>query len=335
MNTRIAALALLWSLPVPADQGFPVTTAPLEKVEVQVSLRAYGHVAERPQYLYFEVPGNLAKLNVDVGAEVTAGQVLAELDTRDVDNEVRQAEEGVKHAKIKYEQFRRLRTQEAASRDQLEDRRHEYELAQLQLAKLQEQHTKHVLRAPSAGRILDRLVDHPGPVASDTAIFQMRNADALPLVSADLTQREVAQVQVGDQARIGLPEAPDTPVTGHVVKIRPGSAGSGLFSVDVALDSLPVGVLLEDGMQVDVTIVAGEARSGYVLPVTALLSIDSDRGSFFVVDDQHAKAVTARLTRLDGDRVFLADDLSAYARVVVRGQYQLTDGAPLAETPGE
>ncbi|GAB6040986.1 efflux RND transporter periplasmic adaptor subunit [Endothiovibrio diazotrophicus] len=338
MKRTIAALALLPVLlltrpATAADEAYPVTTAPLERARVQATVEAYGRVAERPHYLYFEVAGNLALLHADVGDEVSAGQLLAELDTRDIDNQLSQAEEQVNHTRIKYQQYRQLKSREAASRDQLEDRRHDYELAQLDLANLKELRTKHELHAPVAGRVVDRLVDFPGPVATSTAIFQLRSAAYPPLVSVDLTQREVAAVQVGDRARVALPETPGLELHGKVTRIRAGSLSDGLFSVDLTLDPPPDGVHLQDGMQVEATIAAGEAHAGYAVPITALLSIDGDSGRFFVVADGKAKSVTAHLSRIVGDRVLLADDLSAYARVVVRGQYQLTDGAPLRETP--
>lgn len=332
---RMAAIGLMLSLPALAGEGFSVTTAVLEKVEVQVKIYAYGRVAQRPQYLYFEHAGNLTQLNADIGSEVKAGQILAQLDTRDIEHELRQAQEEVKHARIKYEQMQELSIREAAPRDQLENRRHDYELAQIQLEHVREQHTKHFLRTPMAGRVVDRLLDFAGPVDTSTPIFRLQSAVAPPQVSADLTQREVVQIKVGDRASITLPELPALRLEGSLRKVRPGSSTSGLFSVEIVLDPLPDNITLEAGMQVEVDINTSDRYIGYAVPITALLSIDGDRGHFFVVDNQHAKAITARLTHIDGDRVILSDDLSAYPRVVVRGQYQLSDGVLLLEVESE
>ncbi|MGM0594201.1 MAG: efflux RND transporter periplasmic adaptor subunit [Pseudomonadota bacterium] len=324
---HLAALIALAAAFGAAAEPVAVTTAPLQRVELHESVRAYGRVDQRPQYLYFEISGYLESLDADVGDEVTAGQVLARLDTRDVENELRLTEEALEHARLKYEQFRELSSQQAASRDQLEDRRYALAQRRLELEHLKEHRARHELRAPAAGRIVDRLVDFPGPVAADTPLFWLQSDEQPTLVSAWLSQEEVRRVAIENTARVILPEEPNTPLSARVHKIHPGTADSGLFEVVIALDALPDGVTLTPGMQVDVVIDSATRHRGYAVPVNALLSIDGGNGRLFVVEDGRAKALRVALSRIESGRVLLKMDLSDYQSVIVQGQHRVADGA--------
>lgn len=60
---------------------------------------------EHEAVLAFQTAGTVAKLNVELGAQVQAGQVLAELDPADLDLAVRQAEIGLRQAQAQFQQL--------------------------------------------------------------------------------------------------------------------------------------------------------------------------------------------------------------------------------------
>ena len=82
-------------------------------------------------------------------------------------------------------------------------------------------------------------------------------------------------------------------------------------------------------MQVKAHISTGRQYQAYNIPIGALLGVSDGQGRIFVVDQEHAKALNVKLRRLTNDSVMVEDDLSAYSRIIVRGQHYLVDGALL------
>jgi RND family efflux transporter MFP subunit len=319
---------LLIQAPLFAQQSFPVGVAELHRETVQHTVQAYARVEERPQYLHFEIPGYLKKLYADVNQQVDAGQVLAELDTTEIDNQIRLIREAMDYAQKKLQRTHQLRKDEAASQEELDDWEHSYAVKELELQQLQDQHDKHFLHAPAAGMIDERLLDFAGAVTTTTPIFIFRGQDRPWRVTAELTQREVMQVQKGNSVRLVLPDTPTPDLQGIVIKIHPAQQNN-LFPVEIELNSPPDSVQLKTSMQVKAHISTGRQYQAYNIPIGALLGVSDGQGRIFVVDQEHAKALNVKLRRLTNDSVMVEDDLSAYSRIIVRGQHYLVDGALL------
>jgi len=81
--------------------------------------------------LFFTVDGKLASLNVTIGSEVNQGDILAELDTSVLDDQLAQAQLSLEQAQDQYDQ------QQASSSFALERARYNLQLQQLALEKLQ------------------------------------------------------------------------------------------------------------------------------------------------------------------------------------------------------
>lgn len=73
-----------------------LVTAPVTRQDMAAIVSSTGSVvAERTQYLSFPISGKVAESLVEEGATVEEGQVLARLDTRDLELSLRQAEAGL------------------------------------------------------------------------------------------------------------------------------------------------------------------------------------------------------------------------------------------------
>ncbi|UUZ94668.1 efflux RND transporter periplasmic adaptor subunit [Paenibacillus sp. P25] len=88
----------------PVKENFEVYEVKRGSITKQVS--GVGTLAsDRLQYLYFsESGGRLASLNVSLGSEVKAGDVIAEIDTGDLASRIRQQEIALEKAQIVLEQ---------------------------------------------------------------------------------------------------------------------------------------------------------------------------------------------------------------------------------------
>lgn len=319
------AFLLVWT-PLSAEEVFPVEVVKLRRETLQYTVQAYARVDEKPQYLYFEVPGYLKKLDTDIKRQVEAGQVLAELDTTEIDNHISLAQEALVYSLKKLQTSRKLRKQKAVSEDALDDAQHAHETKRLELKQLQDKRDKHFLRAPAGGTVIDRLLDFSGPVSAATAIFRFRGNQQPWRISAELTQWEVLQVKPGDKVNLLMPDVPMPPLQGTLSKIHPAGQ-NGLFAADIDLVSTADTDKLQSSMQLNVEIISAQQYHGYTVPIAALLGVANNQGRIFVIENGRAKPLTVKLRDTVGANIMLEDDLSAYADVIVSGQHYLVEGA--------
>ena len=116
----------------------------------------------------FEIPGKVSIINVDIGDEVTKGQILAQLDSREINAQLKQAKARFDLAKIILQRVEGLRVDGHVSDQQLDEANSEFLSAQSQHEFYQVKLDQTKLAAPFNGIVQSRYLD-PGTVISGGA----------------------------------------------------------------------------------------------------------------------------------------------------------------------
>ncbi|KVW40192.1 RND transporter MFP subunit [Burkholderia ubonensis] len=199
---------------------------------VEPSLAANGGHLELPGTLrgYVEAPiyarasGYVRRWNADIGAQVKQGGVLAELDTPELDHELTQAQAqrqqasaALALARTSYNRAQQLRTRDAVSQQELDDRQGAYNqnLANLAAAdanvkRLSELKGFQNIIAPVNGIVTQRNVDvgdlvNAGNSGTGRALFTVVQADKLRLY-LQVPQTYAQQVALGQHVSVTQPE---------------------------------------------------------------------------------------------------------------------------------
>ncbi|KWZ54023.1 efflux transporter periplasmic adaptor subunit [Burkholderia ubonensis] len=199
---------------------------------VEPSLAANGGHLELPGTLrgYVEAPiyarasGYVRRWNADIGAQVKQGGVLAELDTPELDHELTQAQAqrqqasaALALARTSYNRAQQLRTRDAVSQQELDDRQGAYSqnLANLAAAdanvkRLSELKGFQNIIAPVNGIVTQRNVDvgdlvNAGNSGTGRALFTVVQADKLRLY-VQVPQTYAQQVALGQHVSVTQPE---------------------------------------------------------------------------------------------------------------------------------
>lgn len=139
-------------------------TAVVKRGSIVESIKVLARVtAVREAEMYFKNPGKLKKMTVQVGQEVSEGQVLAELDTGDLEARIATAQANYDVAKVKLDKLK-------GNREDAEIRR-KLELANAALAVQQ-------ASAALAKAEIDLAVVKVGPTPVETAEAAVRDAQA-------------------------------------------------------------------------------------------------------------------------------------------------------------
>lgn len=209
---------------------------------ITVAPPAHGETIELPGTLqgfiespiYARTAGYVIRWHHDIGAHVHKGELLAEIDTPEVDQQLAQATaareqtaSSLELAKISAERWEGLRTRDAVSQQELDERRSAYlqakanlDAADANVRRLRDLEGFKRVVAPFDGVVTRRNIDvgdliDPGNGGAGRALFAMAQTDPLR-VYIYVPQAYANTVHAGEHVQITQPELHDEVFAGNV-----------------------------------------------------------------------------------------------------------------------
>lgn len=304
--------------------------------------------------LFPRTTGYVRRWLVDIGDRVKEGQVLAEIDTPDVDAQLAQARAQLVQAQASLKQmvaqrdfsssnivrYQSLEAQKLVAKQQVEQSQAQAETDQANVAaaeanitaqqanvrRLEDLASFAKVTAPYAGTITQRGVDVGQLVAPNdtTPMFTIDATDPVR-VFVDVPQTVAPSVQVGNPATVTVREFPGRTFTGKVARAA-GALDPDLHTMSTEIDvPNPDGALLP-GMYVQAALTLPVPHRVLEIPSTALYS-DADGLRVAVVGAQnrvHFAKVT--IERDTGATLWIATGLTGDERIVKIAVPSLVEG---------
>jgi multidrug efflux system membrane fusion protein len=341
MRTTISFLIIAASL-VLAGCSAPAEDAPAIATPVRIarafdgpaapSIRTNGVLANKDEIrLSFKVGGVVKAVAAREGDYVRKGQRLAEIEQDEVNAQVEQARQAHEKAKRDVERGERLYADKVISLEQLQDLRTQTAVTEAALASAEFNSSYAAIIAPRDGTVLRRLVEERELVVVGTPVIVLGAQDRGFVVRAGLADREIVQVKLGDKARVRLDALPGKTLDGRVTEVASAAdASSGMFAVEVSLESehLP----LKSGLVAKLDITPATARSGsrVYVPIGAIVEGDGRRASVFVLEDDRARRREVEVDFIESEGVALTNGVTAGEHVITDGALYLEDGELVA-----
>jgi RND family efflux transporter MFP subunit len=215
-----------------------------------------------------KVPGRLQRLAVDEGSTVLQGQVLAELDNRELAASVVEWEARVRYADAQFKRAQALYEKGTGTAVTLDNARNEFDTARASLDRVNRQLTEMTLTAPADGIIIRRDGEIGQLIQPGTALFWISCCGPLR-ISAEVDEEEIPLVRPGQKVMIRLSAFPDKVFEGAVTETTPkGDPVSRVFRVRI---KLPPDTPLKIGMTADCNIVVDERSDVLLVPTSAVV----------------------------------------------------------------
>ena len=301
-------------------------TARVERADIERIVVASGTIEpEQLVDLRPKVSGIVERFLVEAGDRVTSGQVVAEIDKETLEASVREARAIVREAEVdrgqKQVDMRRtddLYARGVESKEALDRLHAAHEGAEARVARahatlerLEQELAYATITAPIDGVVLRRSLDPGAAVASVAAVtggtVLMTIADTTRMhLLGTVDENEIAQVRVGQTARIRTEAYPGEVFAGRVRKIASiGDRKENVTSFEVEVEVLAGGERLWPRMSGDADIVADVHRDALIVPEAAL-RYDGDAVLIDVVERASAPTLHARPLRTgiqNGNRI--------------------------------
>jgi RND family efflux transporter MFP subunit len=293
--------------------------------------------------LHARVSGYIKAWNVDIGAQVKAGQVLADIDTPELDQQIAQAKAALATAtakagvaKISADRWTRLLSKNAVSQQETDEKTGDYveksadvEAAKADVDRLLALQAFKRVTSPFDGIVTARNAHVGALVAAgtpnDPGLFTVADVHRLRIY-AHVPQAYSAELTPGMEASVTVPEYPGREFKAKLASTS-GAVGaqSGALLAELLIDNADQALKPGDYAQAHFKIAPANGAT-LRLPASALMFRQSGL-AVGLVDAQgraHLKPITIR--RDLGTSVEVATGLSAADRVIANPPDSLEDG---------
>jgi RND family efflux transporter MFP subunit len=293
--------------------------------------------------IYARVPGYLKTWKYDIGGKVKAGDVLAEIDTPDLDQQLMQAraalsvaQANAKLAQITAERWQSLASTDAVAKQDVDQRTFTWNanVAQVKAAQanvdqlVAEEGFKRLI-APFAGIVTARDTDIGALInvgaAGGAQLFVVSETEKLR-VYVNVPQNYVPSVPAGTKATISVPEHPDKTYSGTVeASAQAVNPSTGTTLMQIIVDNGAGEMMPGDYASIHLQI----AAAGHVLSVPSSALIFDAKGLSIATVDADNRVVLKPVTieRDLGAVVELASGLSPNDRVIANPPDGIGNGA--------
>lgn len=330
-----------------------VETAQVKSLDYQSKVVATGRLAlEEEAKLSFKTGGIIASINVSEGQKVRKGTVLATLDLQEIQARNQQAQLGQQQAAINvdnaqlalrlaqrdFDNAKGLYQDSVATLEQLENAEVQLDNARNQLAQAEKglavqgqqvsvadfnlQYSRII--APSDGVILKKFAEANELAGPGTPIFRFGSSEKAKVIRANLTDKDVIHVQLGNKANIQFDAYPNTIFTGVVIeKASLADPFTGTYEVEIQLNDEDKQLL--SGFIGRVEIITNTTAGLLQIPIDALLGANGDEGEVFVVENGKAVKTGIRIFKIKNDQLLVARGLDSSDQVITSGVGYLED----------
>jgi RND family efflux transporter MFP subunit len=326
----------------------PKRSAPAQEIVLPANVQAF---ADAP--IYARTNGYLKRWYVDIGTRVKEGQLLAEIDTPEVNQQLRQsradlatAQANLNLSKITSERYAGLLMSDSVSKQEADNAAGDYEAkqanlqsAQANVKRLEELKSFQKIYAPFSGVITARntdigaLIDSGSSGGVRTELFHIVQPDKLR-VYVSVPQIYSQAAKPGLTAELTLSEFPGRPFVGKLVRTANAiDPTSRTLLVEIAVNN-PIGQLFT-GSYAEVHLKLPTAASAFILPVNTLLFRSEGLRIAAVGDGQHVELRPITLGHDFGSEVEVIAGLNGGENVIVNPPDSLVTGETvrIAQTP--
>ncbi len=278
-----------------------------------------------------QLGGALLSVRAEEGDAVREGEILAEVDSRELRAQVRSAEASLELAKSTADRSELLFKDRVVTAAEFERDRAALAAAQASLDALRTRLGFASVRAPTSGVVTEKRVEAGDVVSAQARLFSIADISML-VVRVQVSELDIAGLSVGKGVDVTVDAVGATTFPGTIRRIFPAADSvTRMVPVEVGLSG-PAVRRLRPGYLARVTLRLGERADVLLAPVSAVVGARDARAVYIKRGDKVERR-QVRLGQSSGSFVEIHEGLSEGDTVVVVGAEQLRDGATVRVVP--
>lgn len=287
--------------------------------------------------LAFQVSGKISKRNVELGSIVQPGDVLMEIDAKDIAQtvnissaQVASAQSQLSLAESNLERYRKLYEQGAVSSMQLDQYQNAYEVAAAAARQASAQYTQGAnqlgyssLVADSAGVIASVNAEAGQVVSAGQSVITLVK-DGEREIEINVPENRIDEMRNAGHIQISFWALPGATAEGKVREISPvADKATRTYKVRISLVNPPPGVNL--GMTANVTVAKANSSSATYIPLSAIYQT-GDTPNVWVIQDGIVHLRPIKVGVFGNQQVQVSEGLQDGDMIVTAGVQKLREG---------
>lgn len=303
----------------------PVEITTVERVNIARTSLVTGQLAPlRVVGVTSQTAGALLRVPVEEGSRVRRGDLLAELDSRELGAQLRAAQANLTFARATLARSTQMRDNQVITAAEFERDQAALIAAEASVSQLETRVGFTRIEAPIDGVVMQRFVQAGDVVGGATRMFTIADVGTL-VTQLPVSELEVPFLRTGATVRVDV-DALGRSVAGRIRRIFPAADSvSRLVPVEVAITGRDLEGL-RPGYSVRVTLSLDEREGALVVPTRAVVGAAGAQ-SVYVIRDGRAERRRVRVgTDIEG-RVEVLEGVAFGDTVITTGNALLRDGA--------
>ena len=320
-------------------EEIPLVRSEIIKMDATGPITNYsGEVRGRYEtQLAFQVSGKIIKRRVELGSVVNPGDVLMEIDGKNIQQtvniggaQVASAQSQLSLATANLERYRILREQGAISQAQLDQYQNAYEVSVAAVRQSTAQYTQgenqlgySTLVADSSG-VISKISAEAGQVVSAGQGVATLVKSGEREIEINVPENQIEQIRNVQQANISFWALPGVVAQGKVREISPiADTVSRTYKVRGSLMNPPAGMNL--GMTANVAVPSAGNQNGIYIPLTAIYQT-SQVPNVWVIKDGIVNLRPVKVGGFGDGKVQILEGLQGGEMIVTAGTQKLREG---------
>jgi len=306
--------------PLSESDNIPVRVAYVDSLQSTEKISATGLVTTINDGKYaFKIGGVISKILVHEGQFFKKGQLLAALNTTEVNSGLDQAKLNVEKANRDYTRAMNLYKDSVTTLEQVQNAKTALNVAQKAEEAVAFNSEYSAIYAPNDGFVSEKIGNVGEVVAAGAPVLAINetNGNNDYELKVGVTDKEWAAISIGQKANVTLDGFPGKTIAATVFrKSQAADQTGGAFQVELKLQ---LGVIKPAaGMFGKADIATGATTDRKIIPYDALIEADGNKASVFeVAENNKVKRVPIVIASFDNRNVYVKSGLENVSRIVI------------------
>jgi len=305
------------------DKILTVVVAPVMPTIFKNYIEVQGKVdADENTSVASQMGGEVTKINVKVGDEISQGQILAETDSRVLVQSIAEVQNASELANTLYQKQKNLWDQKIGSEVQFLSAKNQKESLEKKMATLQQQLGMTQLKSPINGTV-DGIDIKIGQMAiPGMPIIRVLNFSNLK-VKAEVPEAFASKVKKGNPVEVVFPDMNDTIYTQINYASRVISPLNRTFSVQINLDKSKE---YHPNMVTVLRIVDYTREKALVVPISTVQRAEEGDFVFIADNNKKAKKIRVKVGHIYAGKAEILEGLKEGDKLILKGFQELNEG---------
>lgn len=275
------------------ENAIPVKVTEVTSEEIAIPIHVSGNIAaSQESRLSFKTGGIIKSINVNEGDKVKQGDILAQLDLKEINQQVIQANVALDKAKRDFSRVENLYQDTVSTLEQLQNAISAVEIAftNLNIAEYNLQFSS--IHAPCDGIILKKFMEENEIAGTGMPIFYFASSEDSWKMTVSVTDKNIVKLANNDKAKIVTDAYPDKAIAASVSSIANApEPTTGLYEVELTIDNTELN--LKPGFFARGNIFPKQTISCQKLPIDAIQEGLGNTITYLIYDEHNGTAIHA------------------------------------------